>query len=159
MQKEKLNTLKKELAAAEKSELINFCLRLAKYKTENKEFLSYLIFHEHSPETYISDIKTMIEEGFKVLPKQFYYQIKGIRKLLRLINKYIKFLGNKEHEAAIILCFCNAFIKNGFQKSRQKSMELILERQFKRLEKAVNSLHEDLQFDFNQEILLIKDAM
>ncbi len=156
MQKEKLNIIKKELAFLDKPDLIKICLRLAKHKTENKELLSFLIFNENNTESYIEDVKTLISESFKTLPRQFYALIKGLRKLLRIVNKHLKFLAAKEHEAAILLFFCKKLIEYNFHKSRQKSLALICYRQLKRLEKAVLALHEDLQFDFEQELIAIR---
>ena len=39
-----LNELRKELQALSSKELVEICLRLAKYKKESKELLTYLIF-------------------------------------------------------------------------------------------------------------------
>ena len=48
--------IKKELQFIEKEELIEIVLRLGKYKVENKELLSYLLFDSHDEEGYIVKI-------------------------------------------------------------------------------------------------------
>jgi len=42
--KASLSELQKELALLERKEVLELCIRLAKYKKENKEYLSYLVF-------------------------------------------------------------------------------------------------------------------
>ena len=49
--------IKKELQFNDKEELIEIVLRLGKYKVENKELLSYLLFESHDEEGYINKIK------------------------------------------------------------------------------------------------------
>ena len=49
--------IKKEIQFNTKEELIEIVLRLGKYKVENKELLSYLLFDSHDEEGYIEKIK------------------------------------------------------------------------------------------------------
>ena len=54
--------IKKELETISPQKLMALSLRLIKYKTENKELISYLLFDEDDQATYISDIKYEITE-------------------------------------------------------------------------------------------------
>ena len=49
MKPEKLSDLKKVLLVLNTTELTEICLRLAKYKKENKELLAYLLFDANEP--------------------------------------------------------------------------------------------------------------
>ena len=46
MKASSLNELKKELEYRDKKELLSFCMRLAKFKKENKELLTFLLFEK-----------------------------------------------------------------------------------------------------------------
>jgi hypothetical protein len=68
--------LKEELKYRSQEELLQLCLRLSKFKKENKELLSYLLFDEENEAAYISDIKNEIDEHFEQINKKTYYFIK-----------------------------------------------------------------------------------
>ncbi|MBC7652943.1 MAG: hypothetical protein H7098_00550, partial [Oligoflexus sp.] len=59
MNSPKLAELKKELNYLELPQVKELCLRLAKYKTENKELLHYLLFYQDKKEDYVNEIKEM----------------------------------------------------------------------------------------------------
>jgi hypothetical protein len=50
-----ISQLKQELKNRSSDELLKLCLDLTKYKKENKELLSYLLFEESDEQTYIKD--------------------------------------------------------------------------------------------------------
>ena len=51
-----IHELQKELKELEQKQVMELCIRLAKYKKENKEFLSYLLFEAHDEKAYIKNI-------------------------------------------------------------------------------------------------------
>ena len=76
-----LNELKKELANLPTKELVEICLRLAKYKKESKELLTYLIFESDNEANYIAAIKADIDEQFELLnTSNLYVAKKGLQK-------------------------------------------------------------------------------
>jgi len=151
MESPKLNNIRKELNHLPKENLADYCLKIAKYKTENKEFLSYLLFYSDNNDLYISEIKKMLDEGFSDLPYSDYTATKVLRKLTRLMNKHIKFIGNKVRELELALFFCSLFIEKSSPKTSHKPLIALLFRQLKRIEKLIPKLDEDLQFDFQNE--------
>jgi hypothetical protein len=148
MESPKLNNIRKELNHLPKEVLAEYCLKIAKYKTENKEFLNYLLFYSDNNELYIAEIKKMLDEGFSDLPYSDYTATKVLRKLTRLMNKHIKFMGNKALELELALYFCHLFIEKSSPKTHHKPLIGLLFRQLKRIEKLIPKLDEDLQFDF-----------
>ena len=60
-----LAEIKQELQNLSTKEIAELCLRLARYKKENKELLAYLLFESHNEEAYAVQVKEMIEEKFK----------------------------------------------------------------------------------------------
>ena len=52
-----VSILKKELRQHSQQELIEICLQLAKFKKENKELLTYVLFDSRDEDEYIRAIK------------------------------------------------------------------------------------------------------
>ncbi len=138
--------IKKELAHLSKKELIELCLRLSKFKKENKELLTYLIFETNEAE-YIESIKEEIDNQFKQINTSSYYFIKkSVRKILRLTKKHIRYTQNKETEVVLLLYFCEQL--KAIQPSNNVSLQNIFDRQIILINKALLKLHEDLQYDY-----------
>lgn len=155
MKPEKLSDLKKELLGLSVHDLTDICLRLAKYKKENKELLTYLLFDSSNPMQYAEEVKLFLLEDFKTMQKHYYYSTKSMRKIIRLINRYAKYTGSKEVETELALWFCSNFLKFADLKTSHKPMQGLLTRQFDKIIKLIPKLHEDLQFDYRKEFELI----
>ena len=98
-----ISQIKKELASLPPEELGNLVLRLAKFKKENKELLSYLLFEAFDEQEYIKQAKDEINLDFLSLNRSSYYLAKKtLRKSLRTTNKYIRFSGKKETEIELL---------------------------------------------------------
>lgn len=155
MKPEKLSDLKKELSGLSVHELTDICLRLAKYKKENKELLSYLLFDADNPMKYAEEVKSFLLEDFKTMQKHYYYSTKSMRKIIRLINRYAKYTGSKEVEMELALWFCKNFLKFADLKTSHKPLQGLLTRQFEKITRLMPKLHEDLQFDYQKEFEII----
>ncbi len=149
--------LKKELKYRSSDELEALCLRLARFKKENKELLTYLLFESEDEETYITTVKEYIDEGFGAInTSSFYYVKKSIRKVLRETKKYIRYSNSKETEVELLLHFCHALKHFSPSIRSSRTMMNLFERQVTLIEKKISSLHEDLQYDYTQELEEIK---
>src|SRR5258708_20389441 len=76
---------------------------------------------------------------------------KSMGKILRLLNKYVKFMGSKEAEIEFLISFCRNYLQYADKRGSYKPMRLILTRQLEKIKKAIEKLHEDLQFDYSQD--------
>ncbi|MGB1019275.1 MAG: hypothetical protein ACPGVH_09385 [Chitinophagales bacterium] len=145
--------LKLELAEKSPKELIEICLTLSKFKKENKELLTYLLYEKDNEETYIKDIKAEVEEMFLDLnTKSLYYVKKSIRKILRTIKKYIRYSKQKETEIELLLHFCQQMKTMPYGMQKSKVLIGVFEKQIDFIEKKLPALHEDLQYDFEVAI-------
>ena len=158
MKPEKLSDIKKELSGRTVQELTEICLRIAKYKKENKELLNYLLFDSDEPLSYAEKVKTFLEEDFRTMQKHYYYSTKSLRKILRLMNRYSKYTSNKQVEIEMSLWFANNFLLYVDLKTSHKPLQGLLIRQLEKISKLLPKLHEDLQFDYQSEFeeLLLK---
>ncbi len=145
--------IKNELAHRSTQELIELCLRLSRFKKENKELLSYLLFESTHEEGYIESIKDEIDEQFELINTSSYHYIKkSIRKILRNIKKYIRYSKNKETEVELLLYFCKKLADYQPYVKRSSVLQTILHRECNSIKKKLSALHEDLQYDYQLEL-------
>jgi len=148
-----IKALKTELSNCSPNELFEICLRLTKFKKENKELLSYLLFQSADEEGFINDLKTEIDFQFtQINSKNYYFIKKSIRKILRFVKSNIRYSKNKETEIELLLYFC-AVLKN-LKPSIDQNLVLknIFIREIAGIKKKVAVLHEDLQYDYKLEL-------
>jgi len=149
--------LKDELKDLSSDDLINLCLRLSRFKKENKELLTYLLFESHNESSYIQVIKNEMDDEFEMINTNSYFYIKkSVRKILRNVKKYIRYSLNKETEIELLLYFCKKL--KGFSPSIDNNVSLtnIYLRQIQTIKKKLILLHEDLQYDYQIELNLLK---
>ncbi len=154
-----LKDIKKELEHLSQAQLADACLRLAKYKKDNKELLSYLLYHQDNPLAYAEEVKSIFECDFKTLPRSNYASTKSLRKILRNINRHAKYTSDKQVELELLVWFCKNFLAYADVRSSHKPLQGIFIRQTEKIAAILPKLHEDLQFDYQQEVdRLIADA-
>jgi hypothetical protein len=144
-----LQDIKKELQHLSPLQIADLCLRLGRYKKENKELLAYLLFEADNESAFIENIKAEVGFMFSQLPSQSYAAAKYIRKILRLISKYNKFIGSKQAEIDLLLNFCYNYLQYTERRTSYKPLRLILTRQVQKIQTLIGKLDEDLQLDYN----------
>ena len=145
--------LKEELNNRTPKELRELCLRLSRFKKENKELLTYLLFESSSEALYIESVKREIDQQFELINKKSYYLIKkSLRKILRNIKKNSRYSLKKETEIDLLIYFCVKL--KSFTSSIQKNTRLlnIYNGQIESIRKKLTFVHEDLQFDYETEL-------
>jgi hypothetical protein len=153
MKASSLNELKNELGTLSPSKVLALCMRLAKYKKENKELLTYLLFHSHDEEAYVEGIKSEIDEKFtEINMSNVYFMKKTLRKILRNTNKYIKYSGSAQTETELLIYFCRKIKNAAIPINKSVTLNNLYQNQLKRIEKALEKLHEDLQYDYKKEM-------
>ena len=153
METASLSEIKKELKVLSPQQLQEIVLRLAKYKKENKELLSYLLFESFNQKTYIQNVKEEIDEQFYHLNRSsFYLAKKTLRKVLRTTKKYIRFSGSKETEVELLIYFCLKMRKSGLSMNSSRVVLNMYLNQVRRIKQVMSMLHEDLQMDYEEEL-------
>ncbi len=145
--------IKDELKHKSKEELLDLCLRLSKFKKENKELLTYLLYESKNEMANIENVKNEIDIQFEQINRNSYYFIKkSVRKILRTIKKYIRYSQKKETEVELLIYFC--YKLNNFHPSinKNKVLHKLYLQQIESIRKTVSKLHEDLQYDYEKEL-------
>jgi hypothetical protein len=145
--------LKTELENCSPKQLLEYCLVLSKFKKENKELLTYLIFESEDEEGFINGVKLEVEDAFgEINTSSYYYVKKSVRKILRMIKKYIRYSKKKETEIELLIHFCQQVKSFRTNITRSPTMKKLYDRQILSINKAMESLHEDLQYDYSLEL-------
>ena len=148
-----IHELKQELHLIAPAKLLELCVRLAKYKKDNKELLSYLLFDEHDEPAYLSNVKKEMEDQFAgINASNLYFAKKSLRKILKLTGKYIRYTGSRQVEVELLLYYCRLLHDSGIPIQKNTALINLYQGQLKKLSKLIATLHEDLQYDYIKEL-------
>lgn len=148
--------IRQELNRLPQKELVQICLRLARYRNENKELMSYLLFETGDDEGFLRSVKHEITQSFsEINTASSYYIRKSIRKILRTVNKYIRFTGSKQSEVELRLFFCRTMKNSGLMLPEVTSIVNLYAGQLEKVRKLLPLLHEDLRHDYREELKLL----
>ncbi|MHB1920995.1 MAG: hypothetical protein ACYCOO_02045 [Chitinophagaceae bacterium] len=148
-----LSELKKELHLLAEEELLEICLRLIRFKKENKELLTYLLFEANDEQGYVEKVKMEIQEEFAPISTQhWFWAKKSLRKILRSITRYTRYTGSKEAEVQWRLHFCWQWNRAKFNFGRNPAASKLYQQQINKLKDLIAQLHEDLQFEYLQQL-------
>ncbi len=149
-----ISEIKKNLEERGSNELLEYCLRLARFKKENKELLAFLLFESDNISAYTENVKQEIDEQFEEINKSNIYFIKkSVRKILRSTNKHIRFCSEKQTEAELLIHFCNCLNKFSIPLKKSRQLMNLYESQLKKIDTALSMLHPDLQYDLKKQLL------
>lgn len=154
MKSASISEIKSELNELTTPKLLELCLQLAKYKKDNKEYLAYLLFESHDKNLFVTEIKKEIAEQFNAIDtsNNLYYVKKSLRKILRSIVKYCKYLDDKALAAELHIYFCDCLNESGIPFKKSQLLVNMYDQELRKIKTLVQSLHPDLQADYNKDI-------
>jgi len=145
--------INQELINRSPKELRDICLRLSKFKKENKELLTYLLFESSDESSYTESVKMEIDLLFeKVNRKSNYFIRKGLRRILSNTRKYIRYSQNKKTEVELLMYFCSKLKQFRPSVKKNKGLHKLYEKQVETVIVKISMLHEDLQYDYVEEL-------
>ena len=145
--------IKQELNELKQQELVVICLRLARFKKENKELLTYILFESHNEQGYVEGIKGEIDDLIGTINKShIYFAKKTIRKILRLVNKYSRYSSSKLTEVELLVYFCKSLKNTGIPLQQNAALNNLYINQIRKIKKLMAGLHEDIQYDLKREL-------
>jgi hypothetical protein len=153
-----IQEIKEAIGRLPASRVNELCLRLARFKQENKELLSYMLFSSDDPDGYVEEVKAMMREEFREVNKsQLYFAKKSLRRILRIVNKQVRYIGTKTAEIELLLAYCEYLRSSGIPIKKSPALEKIYEGQLKKVRKILPALHEDLQHDYERALKKLSD--
>ncbi len=148
-----ISEIKKELQRLDESSLHSICLRLAKYKKENKELISYLLSDADDEVGYIRNIKEELDMMFHELDgRNLYITKKILRKILRFANRQIKYSGIAQTELELRIHFCKKIKEAEIPLTPGTVLYNLYAQQLKKITTLLSRLPEDYQEDYSAAI-------
>ena len=148
-----IHEIKQELQSLPPTRLSELCLRLAKFKKDNKELLTYLLFEAADETAFIAGVKKEIDEEFAGLPKpNLYLTKKSLRKALRVTAKQIRYTGSPQAEVELLTYFLRKLRHSGIPYQESPVLVNLYRQQLKKLRGVIGGMHEDLQYDYLREL-------
>ncbi len=148
-----INEIRKALSSVEPKLLQALCLRLARYKKENKELLNYLLFEAEDEAGYIQAVKAEMDELFKELAnKNLYLAKKVLRKILRYANRQIKYSGLPQTDLELRIYFCEKMLAQKLPLTTGTVLYNLYQQQLKKIDTVLAKLPEDEQGDYTRSI-------
>jgi hypothetical protein len=145
--------ISQELLNLTPKELRDLCLRLSRFKKENKELLTYILFESSDEASYVESVKKEIDQQFENINKKSYYFIKkGLRRILFNTRKYIRYSQNKKTEIDLLIYYCSKMKEFTPSIQRNTALRNLYIRQIGTIREKLGSLHEDLQYDYGMEL-------
>ena len=141
--------LKKELIRLENGELLDACLRLARFRKDNKELLTYLLFQSQEESVFASELCDEINEQFSLTPNA---HKKTLRKMIRRINKCLRFTKVKDTEIRVRLHFCRCLRASKTPMHKSKVVVNLYNGQLKKVRTIIEKLHNDIKNEVQREI-------
>ncbi len=151
-----LKEIQQELAGRTNQELIALCLRLARFKKENKELLTYLLFEAFDQEAWVGLIKQDMGDQFEEMNTSNLYLVKkSLRKILRTIGKFSRYAGSATVDVQLRLHFFSLSRAHDIPINASAALENLYQGQEKKIRSLIAGMHEDLQFDYLKELELL----
>ena len=148
-----LKGIKEELNSLCPKEVRELCLRLSRFKKENKELITYLLFEASDEASYVESVKREIDEQFEQVNRKSYYLFKkSVGKILRSTRKYIRYSQVKQTEVELLIYFCRKLKKISPTMHKNSGLLNLYNRQVDTIIKKVSLLHEDLQIDYESDL-------
>ncbi len=153
-----ISAIKKELEFYSQNKILAITLRLAKFKKENKELLSYLLFEADNEEAFMDKMKAEMTEEFANINTSSYFFIKkSVRRILKNVKKIIRFSSHKETEIALLIHFCAELKALNPTYLKNVVLTNMYNNQLRLVKNKISTLHEDLQYDYSLELNTLND--
>jgi len=157
MKSASISELKATLKPMSQAQLVDLCLRLARAKKDNKELLTFLLYEADDLPAYLQSIKKEIDtEIAGINTGNLHWVKKSLRKILRIINKHIRYTGSKMAEAELRLHFCAQLKQARIPVLKSNALAKLYNGQLLKIETAIKTLHEDLQRDYLIQVDALK---
>lgn len=148
-----ISDIRNTLRNLDTQDMIQLCLRMAKYKKENKELLAYLLYDSQDEARYIESVVSEMDMLFDGLTDNGSYKLmKQIRKIGRIIGKPIKYSGLPATQVELLIHYCKRLKPWLRKKPNLSALQNLYTQQLKKIDKALDKLHEDLQFDYHKDM-------
>lgn len=146
-------TIKETLDTKTNKELKELLHRLLRFKKENKELATYLLFYEQEESEFVADVKVAISTQFaEVNTKTVFYAKKGLRKMIRIAAKFSKYSSDKTTTIELGLHIADHLSTLPMHLKASPLIKNMYTANLKRINVTLETLHADIQFDYKKQL-------
>ncbi len=155
-----LANIKKELQFLPEKKLIELIVDLSKFSMDNKKFLFFKLYEKDNPKMFTEMVQEELETEFQnANTRNYHYGKKSAQGIRRKLNKLLKLSKDKPTHIELIAYYCDQLHTYGYLRFRHPVIENIYHMQLGKIEKLVNGLHEDLQYDYEMLVEKLKENL
>lgn len=148
-----IETIKTELKQLPPKEVLDLLLRLARFKKENKELLTYILFESANESEYVEQVKREITGEMEEIDGLPGYQYKKhFRKIQRKLNKPIKYIGNKSATAELYLHMARMISEKKRTNYLATFLDKTEQQYISKIEKLLPGIEDDLAADIRKQL-------
>ncbi len=148
-----ISELQKELCTLKPKQVFEIALKITKHKKENKELLAYLLFFANNENAYVENLKIEIDTLFsEINRKSAYTTKKGLQKVVRIMNRYINYSDIQQTELELRIYFCKKVNTQSISLDISPIISNLYYREIEKIKAVYSKLHEDLQYDYKNEL-------
>lgn len=148
-----IDDIKKELQKLPPRKVLELTLKLARFKKENKELLSFLLFEADDQQGYVQSLQLEIEEMFKDIHKAPSAVVKKqLRRITKLITRQSKYIGSRTAAVELHVHFCKILYAHPENLLKINSAITIFQQQLNKASKLIPLLEDDLQYDYKLQL-------
>jgi Fe2+ transport system protein B len=81
---------------------------------------------------------------------------KTLRKILRHINKHIKYAGSAQVTVELLIYFLQSIKEAGIPIQKNAVIANLYKSQLQKINKTLSGLHEDLQYDYQRDVVALE---
>lgn len=152
-----LNEIRQELGNLQPAHLREILVKLARFRNENKEWLSYLLFEAQDEPSYVLAVREEMDMLFETVPRaNIYFVKKSVRKILRFVNRSIRYSGVAQTELEIRIHFCRRLKESGAPLDTGTVLYNLYQQQLKKINTVFGKLVEDIQLDYTRDLEAIR---
>lgn len=153
MQPASIDTIKQELKQLPPKQVMDLLLRMARFKKENKELLSYLLFESDNEQGYVDQIKEEIKEELEKIDGLSAYQYKKqFRKVQRKLNKPIKYMSSKASAIELYMHMVESINAKRKTIFIQGFLEKVSQQYILKIKKLLPGVEADLASDIERQL-------
>ena len=144
-----ISQLRKKVVKVGQADLLDVGVRIGKFKVGRKEQLTYWWMKADDEISYANDLCSEIDQHLDT-PGRIHK--KTLRKVVRWMDKSLRFSGDKETELQVRIHFCRRIKDKRISFGNCRVSANMYATQLKKIDKVIDKVHPDLQFDFNQQM-------
>ncbi len=153
MQPASIDTIKQELKQRTPKQVLDILLHLARFKKENKELLTYLLFEATDNEAYVRQVKEEITDALHQIDGLPAYQYKKqFRKMQRKLGKPVKYMNNKSATIELYMHVIEQISADRKTSFIRAFLDKVAEQYIRKIEKILPAVPEDLAGDIARRI-------